>query len=152
MLLVIFSLWIIFNGRVTPETALLGMVISTALYWFACKYLKYTPGFDRKFARLIIHVFTYAAVLVRETLKSNWQVTKIIYSKKEIHPQIIFFRTSLASAVARVVLANSITLTPGTLTVVLNDDLFCVHCLNGDLAQGIEQSVFVRRLAQFEDA
>ena len=151
MLLVIFSLWVIFNGRVTVETMLLGAVISVGVYWFACKYLGYATGTDRKVARSLLRMLRYAAVLVWEIVKANVQVSKIIYSKKpEVQPQIVFFRSHLKSTAARVVLANSITLTPGTLTVVLNDDLFCVHSLNGSLAGGIDSSVFVTQLSQIE--
>ena len=64
MLPVIFSLWIIFNSRLTLEVALLGMVISAAVYWFARKYLGYAPGDGGNFARLTWRVLRYAAVLV----------------------------------------------------------------------------------------
>ena len=149
---VIFFLWIIFNGKLTPETALLGLVISTAVFWFACRYMGYSRGAGIKFARLILRVLRYTVVLVWETIKSNLYVSKIIYSRNiEIQPHLVFFRTNLKSAVARVVLANSITLTPGTLTVLLSDDLFCVHCLNSSLVEGIDESAFVKQLRKIEE-
>ena len=48
-------------------------------------------------------------------------------------------------------LANSITLTPGTITVSVEDDRFCVHCLDKELAEGMEDSVFVKLLEEMEE-
>ena len=43
MFLLFLALWIIFNGRVTVEILLFGVVISAAMYWFICKFMGYTP-------------------------------------------------------------------------------------------------------------
>ena len=59
-------------------------------------------------------------------------------------------RPGLKTDTARVVLANSITLTPGTITVTLEGDEFVVHCLDKELADGIENSVFVALLRRME--
>ncbi|MBQ8547563.1 MAG: Na+/H+ antiporter subunit E, partial [Lachnospiraceae bacterium] len=56
----------------------------------------------------------------------------------------------LKTDLARTVLANSITLTPGTITVELTEDEFKVHCLDKEMAEGIEDSVFVRLLLKME--
>ena len=152
MLPVIFSLWIIFNGKLTLETVLCGLVISAAVYWFACKYMGYSRSTGIKFARLILRVLRYTSILVWETVKSNFNIAKIIYSgKMEIQPRLVFFKTNLKSAAAKVVLANSITLTPGTLTVVQNNNIFCVHCLDNSIAEGIDKSVFIKQLGKIEE-
>ena len=151
MLFIIFALWIIFNGRFTAETALSGVAISAILFLFARKYMGYSPDTDKKIARHFFRGLAYAALLIRETVKSNIYVSKIVFSRRiEIQPQMVFFRTKLKTAAARVMLANSITLTPGTLTVVLTDDLLCVHCLNRELAADIDKTVFVKHLEKFE--
>ena len=151
MLFIIFALWVVFNGRFTVETALLGIVISAMLFLFICKYMGYSPDTDKKMARHFLRGLRYAAILIWETAVSNMYVSRIVFSKKiEVRPQMVFFRTHLKTTAARVMLANSITLTPGTLTLVLNDDLLCVHCLNSDLATDIDKSIFVRQLEKFE--
>ena len=48
-------------------------------------------------------------------------------------------------------LANSITLTPGTITVSLKDDTYEVHCLDKGLSEGIEDSCFVKLLKEMEE-
>ena len=58
--------------------------------------------------------------------------------------------TNLKSEVARVMLANSITLTPGTITVSLRGQELLVHCLDKSLAEGMENSEFVKLLEALE--
>ena len=60
------------------------------------------------------------------------------------------FETDLKGEAAKVVLANSITLTPGTITVTLDEDTYLVHCLDKELGEGIEASSFVERLRKME--
>ena len=56
----------------------------------------------------------------------------------------------LKTNVARVLLANSITLTPGTITAELEDDYFTIHCVDSSFAEGIENSSFVKILERLE--
>ena len=145
-------LWLIFSMRLSIEVAVVGAVISMAVYRFACIYMRYKPVTDRKMLRNLLLGIRYALILVWETGKANVEVFRIVFSQTiEIEPRIIYFRTKLKTNVARVALANSITLTPGTVTVALNDGLFCVHCLSDKMAEGIEDSVFVQQLQKFED-
>ena len=60
------------------------------------------------------------------------------------------FRTKLKTDTARVALANSITLTPGTITCTLEDDKFCVHALDTTLGEGVENTDFEKRLLELE--
>ena len=76
---------------------------------------------------------------------------KFVYSKKMgIQPQIVFFDVPLKSEFLRTILANSITITPGTITVNVDDNHFCVHALDYSIAQGIENSVFLKLLMGME--
>ena len=80
------------------------------------------------------------------------QLVKMIMSSKyEIEPVVVKFKTNLKTRPARILLANSITLTPGTITVSLSDDEYVVHCLDKSLAQGIDSSIFVELLEKMEE-
>ena len=75
----------------------------------------------------------------------------MILSRKEIvEPVIVHVHTNLKTVTARVILANSITLTPGTITVSMTDDNLLVHCLDKSLAEGMEDSAFVKLLEKME--
>ena len=72
----------------------------------------------------------YSVWLLREIAVANWQVLKIVMNPRlPIDPVIVRFRTSLTTDLGRTTLANSITLTPGTITVQVNDDEFLIHAL-----------------------
>ena len=90
--------------------------------------------------------------LIKEIITANLVVSRMILTRKEqMEPVIVHVHTDLKSETARVILANSITLTPGTITVSLTEDDLLVHCLDKSLSEGMDDSVFVRLLKKMED-
>lgn len=151
MFFIFFLIWIIFNGQFTLEIAAFGVVIAGLMYLFICKFLNYHPKTDLLICKKFILVLQYVFVLITEIIKANFAVIKMIMSSRyEIEPAIVRFKTDLKSTPARVLLANSITLTPGTITVSLEEDEYVVHCLDKELAEGINSSVFVTLLRRLE--
>lgn len=152
MFVLFFLIWIIFNGQLTLEIAAFGVVIAGAIYLFICKFLDYSPRNDIILCKRFFLLLHYVFVLVVEILKANGAVFRMIYSAKyNIEPAVVHFKTTLHSTFARVLLANSITLTPGTITVSLKDDEYVVHCLDKELALGIDSSIFVKLLERIEN-
>ncbi len=152
MFILFFLIWIIFNGQFTLEIAAFGIVIAGAMYWFICKFLDYKPGNDLILCKRLVLLLHYVFVLLTEIIKANGAVFKMIYSAKyHLEPAVVHFKTDLHTTFARVLLANSITLTPGTITVSLKDDEYIVHCLDKELAQGIDSSIFVKLLERIEN-
>ncbi len=151
MFLVFFLIWIIFNGQFTWEIAAFGVVIAGLMYLFICKFMNYHPKTDLILCKKSLLILQYVFVLVKEIIKANFAVIKMIMSSRcEIEPAVVSFRTTLKSAPARIMLANSITLTPGTITVSLKEDEYVVHCLDKELAEGINSSIFVTLLEKLE--
>lgn len=145
-------MWVIFNGQLTLEIALFGLGIAAVMYAFICRFMEYSWKKDVRAGKCLFLILVYALVLVREIFKANLQTTRLILDrKKKKCPVLVNFRTDLRTKTARVVLANSITLTPGTITVSLDEDEYVVHCLDRTMAQGLEDSVFVRLLKRMED-
>ena len=94
----------------------------------------------------------YVYYLLKEIVAANLAVTRMILTRKErMEPVLVHVHAKLKTETARVILANSITLTPGTITVSLTDDNLLVHCLDKSLAEGMENSVFVRLLQKLEE-
>ena len=153
MYILLFLLWVALNGRITAEILAFGAVIAAAVYWFMCRFLEYSPKSDIRFFKNFFRTLQYLFVLFEEIVKSSFAVIKIVFSKKlEIQPQIVFFEVPLKSEFLLTILANSITLTPGTITVDVDENRFCVHALDHTLADGIENSVFVHLLMKMEEA
>lgn len=151
MYLLFFLFWVIFNGQFTLEIGIIGVFVAALIYAFICKFMGWSPKKDLQMMKYTLFAMEYFFVLIWEILKANAATFKMIFSVKyEMEPVLVTFKTTLKSPVARVLLANSITLTPGTITVSLEDDKYTVHALDKDFAQGIEDSVFVKLLEKAE--
>ncbi len=152
MFFLIFAVWLILNGKVTAEICLFGVGISAALVFFMCRFMDYSLKKEILMFRLSPLLIRYFGVLVKEIVKANVSVLKIIVSPGlQPEPALVFFETDLKTGVAKTMLANSITLTPGTITVSVEGSRFCVHCLDKELAEGMEESAFVELLKEMEE-
>lgn len=151
MYLLFFLFWVIFNGQLTLEIGIIGIFVAALLYTFICKFMGWSPKKDILMMKYTGFMLCYLFVLIWEIIKANMDTVKMIFtSRYEREPVLVTFHTTLKSPVLRVILANSITLTPGTITVSLEGDTFVVHALDKDFVEGIEDSVFVRWLQKAE--
>lgn len=151
MYILFLILWIILNGRVTVET---GFVRSGDRRCGLLVYLQVhglqPPQGSGRFSKAIAGVSVRFCASVGDYAANIKVMQLILTEKEEVVPELIYFRTDLKSDASRVALANSITLTPGTITVTLEQDEFCVHCLDEEMAEGIEDSSFVHLLHKME--
>lgn len=153
MFILFFAVWILLNGRFTLETALFGAVISALLYWFCCHFLHYSPRQDQMIFRKLGKLIQIVLVLVREVFRSAFALLPYIYDRKK-KPQAVMarFTTDRVTTVAgRVMLANCITMTPGTITGSLREGTYLVHCLDSSMAQGLDSSDFVDAIQEWEE-
>lgn len=151
MYLLLFALWLLLNGKITLEICLFGIGL-TVLLGLLCKALfGYTPKKELRLYKKLPLFFAYIAVLAWEILKANLSMLGYLFcKKKKIEPVLVTFETDLTSEFARFMLANSITLTPGTITVETDDNIFTVHCLHPDMIAGIQTGAFVQLLKKLE--
>lgn len=151
MYLIFFLIWIIFNGQFTWEITAFGVLVSAAMYGFICKFMNYKPHMDILLCKKFFLIIHYVFILIKEIIKANYAVIKMILSSRYVlEPVVVRFKTDLKTTPARILLANSITLTPGTITVSLEGDEYVVHCLDKELAKGINSSLFVTLLKRLE--
>ncbi len=151
MFLLFLGFWILLNGRFTWEILLFGLAVAVAVYWFICRFMDYSLKKDFLLYKNTGLFLVFLGILVREIAKANMGVLRLILSPKYVpEPALIYFKTDLKSGICKVLLANSITLTPGTITVSVEGDEFCVHCLDKGMAEGMENSDFVRILRRME--
>ena len=151
MFILLFLLWLIFNGQITLELIILGVLICGVLYFFCCKFMGFSLKKDLTIIKEIPFIVKYIVNLIIEVIKAAMATTKIIFSKSKPNPAIIKFKSNLKSNTARVLLANSITLTPGTITVDLQGDEYTIHCLDKTFGDGISESSFVLQLRKMEE-
>ncbi len=151
MLLLFLLVWIIFNGSVTAEILLFGVAVAGAMFGFICNFMDYSLKKELALYRKVPLLFRYVLVLMKEIITANLTVIRMILTRKEtMEPVLVHVHTDLKSEVSRVILANSITLTPGTITVSMTGQDLLVHCLDRSLSEGMEDSVFVKLLQKLE--
>lgn len=151
MYLLYFLLWVIFNGNFTLEIAVFGLIIAAAIFAFSCKFMDYSIEKEKLLLRKVFLFLRYCGVLVKEIVKANVTVIHMILSEQEaVEPVLVSFHSDLKTPEARAFLANAITLTPGTITVSLENSDYVVHCLDESLAEGMDSSIFVDYLSRLE--
>ena len=151
MLLLFFCVWIIFNGAMTAEIAVIGAVIVFLMFAFICRFMDYSLKQEILLYKKSICLLHYILILGKELMKANMAVLRLITSNSEVvEPVMVRVHTDLKSNFCRVLLANSITLTPGTITVSMDRDEYVIHCLDKSLSEGMEDSVFVKMLEKLE--
>ena len=151
MAILLFLLWIIWNGKVSVEILLFGAALTALAMLFSIKLLCYSIESERRFWRNFPLFLRYVAVLIAEILRSAAAVGAIALSPgKRPDPVIIEFHSGLPTDFQNVLLANSITLTPGTFTLFQEGDRFMVHCLRREFAYGMGDSRFIELLGKMK--
>ena len=152
MFILLWLFFVLLNGRLTLEIALFGAAVAGLALLFACRYAGWSLKREKEFLRRLPRLLVYSLYLLKEIAKANLCTLRRVYARREVEPAIVTFRTPLAKEWTRVLLANSITLTPGTITLLLKDGELTVHCLDKSDADGLEHSDMERRIAKMEDA
>ncbi len=127
--LFLFIIWILFTASTETFTLIFGLFAS--LLTASLTYHIFLPKHQASLNFILpnpFHLIIFLVAMVVNLYKSSFQVAKAVFTGNT-NPRIVHFRTRLRSDIARTILANSITFTPGTLTLDLNDDHIIVHWL-----------------------
>lgn len=143
----LFVLWLLLSGHYDLFHLLLG-VFSVLLVIVINRDGNPIEGVENvpiKIRRLL----AYLPWLAKEMIKSSLHVARVVLSPRmPIDPMMVRFKSNQPNDFARVILANSITLTPGTLTVELSADQFLVHALTKNTAEGLVESTMQTKVAR----
>ena len=151
MPILFFAFWLILNGRFTVEVMVIGLLISVTISLVSYRFLGLSFSPEKKAIKKIFHILGYLFILLTEIVKANIAMIALVLSPViDIKPQLIHFDSPLRSGFTRTALANSITLTPGTITVQMEDGKFAVHAIDVSAGEGVESSVFVEKLRAIE--
>ena len=145
----LFAFWLVMSGYFTPFLLTMGVLSAVVITAFAHRMdVIDHEGHPMHLSR---SAFTYWPWLVVEIVKAAWDVSKIIINPKlPISPTLVRVKMSQKSHVGQVTYANSITLTPGTISVVVEGDEILVHALTREGADGVAGGDMDRRVARFE--
>jgi multicomponent Na+:H+ antiporter subunit E len=145
----LFAFWIVLSGHYTPVLIAAGVVSAAVCVLIAIRAR--VADAEGHPVELVRGTVTYFPWLIREIVKSAWSVaTIIVHPRLPISPTMTVVRASQKTTVGVATYANSITLTPGTITVRVNGNDLTVHALTRDGALDLEGGAMDRRVSRFE--
>lgn len=152
MFILLFAAWIIFNGQFTLEIAIFGLFVAAAVYFFCCKFMDFSIKKDIRCIKKTGIFLWFVGALLVEIVKSNLITAKwILTNRYEVEPVLITFDMHFKTNIARVLYANSITLTPGTITVKQEGNIFTVHALEKSYTDDINGGKIAEILYKLEE-
>ena len=147
--------WIVLSGLIDPFHIGLGVISSALVAWLSSDLL-----FEDRSKSILtrckqgIRLPSYLLWLLWQIVLANIHVLKISFSPNlndKIQPQLVKFRTGLKTDFQKYVLAQSITLTPGTVTLDIKGDVFLIHAISDHAAKGLVSSMAQRIHNVFAD-
>lgn len=145
-------LWLLLSGHFF-EPLMLGFGVASVLAVVFIAYRKEALDTEGHPVQLILRALAYWPWLLKEIVVANIDVAKaILRTPMAIKPTIFTVTGSQKSELGRVIYANSITLTPGTVTIDLVDDKLTVHALTKAGLEGVESGEMDRRVTRLEAA
>ena len=150
----LFMTWCAFSGLFDPFHLGLGAISSA---WVAAisnhiTLAQPSGGSEKSRIAIAIGLLGYISWLLVEILKANIQVFKLSFASNletKLSPKVVEFRTDLAGDFSRFLLAHSITLTPGTVTIRVDGDRFIVHALTEEMGNAVPGNMETKLLNLF---
>jgi multicomponent Na+:H+ antiporter subunit E len=150
LFVVLAVLWLLLSGRYDPLLITLGLASCLLVVWLGRRF----GTIDQESVPLSLgwRIVTYWIWLLKEVVMSSLTVTRIVLAPKlRISPRMVRLSSLPRTELARVVLGNSITLTPGTLTTDIDEDgVITVHALTAEGAADVLAGEMNRRASALE--
>ncbi|MEN8125138.1 MAG: Na+/H+ antiporter subunit E [Bacteroidota bacterium] len=128
--IIMFIIWLAFTTSLDTPELITGVIVSLILAFFTDRIFS-CCGLRILKPIKILYFIQYFFVFLLALIKSNFDIAKRVVSPAlPINPGIVKFKTKLTNGFARMVLANSITLTPGTLTIDVINNNFYIHWID----------------------
>ncbi len=153
---ILFAFWLLLSGRYQAKYIIIGAIaaalvtlLTNDLFYFALQRGE-KPGIKiGQVFRQIWRFLLYIPWLLLQIILANVQVAYLVlHPKMPIEPVLLLFRTRMRKGMAQVTLANSITLTPGTITVSLENGNYIIHTLKPPLASGLVDGTMQSKVAR----
>ena len=154
---ILFLFWTALSGKLDVKHLTIGAVTSLAVTWITLPLLRLPSAIKGEYYMAfdfpVLNFLLYIPWLLWEVVKANVHVALIVLNPRmPIDPQMVTFKKPMSNPIAHVTLANSITLTPGTITIELQDGLYTVHALTveagKDLAPDEGEGEMPKRVAR----
>lgn len=151
LLLMLSGTWLLLSGHTSPLLLTLGLISVVAV--IACTARLGVLDDEGMPVQLLPGLIRYVPWLAGQVIRSNLDVARrIINPKLPISPSVIYVDAKRHTEVGRVTYANSITLTPGTISLDVSDETIEVHALTENAADDLASGEMARRVQKAEGA
>jgi len=141
--LALFGVWLVLSGRYDLFHLIIGFMVACGVAWLNTGY-SHSAFQQFPWVRSVL----YVPWLFLRIVQSSLHLTKLILTRSlPIHPKLISYRSHLQHQGAIVLLANSVTLTPGTITVEVNGNHLLVHAIDEVAAEDLTSGRMERKIA-----
>jgi len=145
----LFVLWLLLSGHYEPLIIIFGLLSCAFVAWVA--YRMDVVDHEGHPIHLTWRAVTYWLWLLWQIVKSNIDVARIILNPRlPIKPQVVWVKASQIDDLGHVIYGNSITLTPGTVTIDVVGDQIEVHALADQFAEDLKTGDMDRRVTEME--
>jgi multicomponent Na+:H+ antiporter subunit E len=128
----LFFFWVLLNGSLAIDVLIIGAIAAFVIAFFFRSNLAWFSEL-RLTPKALFTTVAYILYYIKELVKSNVNVASIVLSPDlPLNPGIVKVRTKLKTSMGRMLLVNSITLTPGTLTVDMDGEWLYIHWVSVD--------------------
>lgn len=151
LFVILFVFWLIFSGRFDALHLILGLISCAIVALFSGDLIPelQAQGLGRAWVRFAC----YVPWLLGQILLANLRILRIVFHPRMmdlIDPHIVRFQSPLESRLSLVTFANSITLTPGTITTGTDGEVLRVHALTWQDVDGREEDEMAHRIQVLE--
>tara|TARA_R110000850_G_scaffold276075_2_gene416955 strand:- start:912 stop:1445 length:534 start_codon:yes stop_codon:yes gene_type:complete len=147
--ILLMVVWMVFSGLFDAFHLTLGAISCGIVTWLSSDLLFENRQFGAG-TRLAqgIMLFSYFMWMIWQIILANLYLLKLAFGPSDaLQPQIVRYETSLKSDFEKFLLANSITLTPGTVTIKISGNTFYIHAISDEAAEGLDGEM-ERRIAR----
>ena len=148
--LIMFAFWILLSGKFSFILLLSGIISSLLVSYISHDLLIGNGDMKLGFIRTIRFIRFLPWLLWQIVLANIDLALRTLHPKMPINPMLINFKNNLKTDLGMVILANSITLTPGTVTIDVNENEFLVHVISEKAAQSLISGEMQARVKKIE--
>ncbi|ASJ06947.1 Na+/H+ antiporter subunit E [Thermococcus pacificus] len=125
--IVLFLIWLLLTASLDPQELGFGLILSLIVAAFTYEIFS-TGGLANLHPKRVAYAIAYVPYFLWAMIMANLDVAyRVLHPKRPIRPGIVRCKTVLNSDVGKLALANSITLTPGTITLDVDGDNYFIH-------------------------
>jgi multicomponent Na+:H+ antiporter subunit E len=150
LFVILLAVWLLLSGHYTPMLIGIGVLCCAFVVWLGWRMRIVDP--EGVPVQLLPRAFGYVPWLAKEVFLANVDVAKrtLTPGRPDISPELFDVATSQHSDLGRVLYANSITLTPGTVSIRVHGRRITVHAIAEEAADALREGEMDRRVTRFE--